>query len=79
MVISVTELKARFLEIIRGVERDGDVVEIMRHGEVVARLLPVFSHEASPERPWERLRGTAVLVASAEESVLEESDFDAVR
>jgi prevent-host-death family protein len=78
MTISVTELKARCLEIIRQVERDGKVVEIARRGEVVARLLPANA-AAADAKPWEKLRGTGVLLATAEESVLEDSDFEALR
>ena len=78
MIISVTELKARCLEIIRQVEREGNVVEIARHGEVVARLLPANAASADA-RPWQKLRGTGELLATAEESVLEDRDFEALR
>ena len=39
MTISVTELKARLLEIVRDVERQGTIVEVERHGQVVARII----------------------------------------
>lgn len=78
MTISVTELKARLLEIVREVERQGTVVEVERHGQVVARIVPASTAEASV-RPWERLRGTGSLLASPEESVLDETDFEASR
>jgi prevent-host-death family protein len=78
MTISVTELKARCLEIIRAVESNGEVVEITRRGEVVARLLPAKA-AAADAKPWHRLHGTAVLLASPEESVLKDSDFEAMR
>ena len=78
MTISITELKARCLEIIREVEANGEVVEITRRGEVVARLLPA-TVAAADVKPWERLRGTGVLLATPEESVLEDSDFEALR
>jgi antitoxin (DNA-binding transcriptional repressor) of toxin-antitoxin stability system len=55
MTVSVTELKARCLEIIRDLERDGEVVEIVRGG---AKLLPATPARATAEKPWERLRGT---------------------
>jgi prevent-host-death family protein len=77
MTISVTELKARCLEIIRQVERDGKVVEIARRGEVVARLLPATA--AAGAKPWQQLRGTGDLLATPEESVLEDNDFEALR
>ena len=74
MTISVTELKARCLEIIREIERDGKVVEIVHRGEIVARLLPATAEV----KPWERLRGTGDLLASPEENVLEDHDFKAL-
>ena len=78
MTISVTELKARLLEIIREVERDGTVVEVERHGRVVARIVPAAPASAFA-RPWERLHGTGALLASPEESLLDDSDFEAAR
>lgn len=71
MTISVTELKARCLEIIREIERDGKVVEIVRRGEIVARLLPATPPGTADVKPWERLRGSGDLLAAPEESVLE--------
>ncbi|HXI14262.1 MAG TPA: type II toxin-antitoxin system prevent-host-death family antitoxin [Thermoanaerobaculia bacterium] len=79
MTISVTEFKARCLEIIRAVEREGKVVEIARRGEVVARLLPASPTEAGRAKPWERLRGSGALLAPPEESVLNERDFESLR
>lgn len=78
MTISVTELKARLLEIVREVERQGTVVEVERHGQIVARILPA-SPAATSARPWEALHGTGRLLASAEESVLADEDFEANR
>ena len=78
MTISVTELKARLLEIVREVEREGTVIEVERHGKVVARIIPAASQSAST-RPWEALLGTGTLLGDPAESVLEESDFEASR
>jgi prevent-host-death family protein len=78
MTISVTELKARCLEIIREVEDSGKVVEITRRGEVVARLLPANA-AAADGKPWHKLHGMAELLATPEEGVLEDSDFEALR
>ncbi len=78
MTISVTELKARCLEIIRQVERERKVVDVARRGEVVARILPVLL-TAPGARPWERLRGTGVLAGAPEDSVLDERDFESFR
>jgi prevent-host-death family protein len=79
MTVSVTELKARCLEIIREVERERKVVEIVRRGEVVARLLPADGESRAHTKPWERLRGSGELLGSPEQSVLERSDFEALR
>ena len=38
--IGVRELKANLSEILREVDEDGQVVEVTRHGRVVARLMP---------------------------------------
>jgi len=78
MTISVTELKARCLEIIREIERDGKVVEIVHRGEIVARLLPATPPRTAEVKPWERLRGTGAILASPEENVLEDHDFKAL-
>jgi len=78
MTISVSELKARLLEIVREVERDGTVIDVERHGQVVARIIPATTTSASV-RPWEALHGTGTLLSAPEESVLEESDFEANR
>jgi prevent-host-death family protein len=79
MTISVTELKARCLEIIRDVEQKRTVVEIVRRGKVVARLLPANAALHAHTKPWERLRGTGELLGSPEQSVLVQQDFEAVR
>jgi prevent-host-death family protein len=78
MTISVTELKARLLEIIRQVEREGKTVEVERHGQVVARLIPAVPAGTSA-RPWMDLRGGGELLASPEESVFDEREFEALR
>jgi prevent-host-death family protein len=78
MTISVSELKARLLEIVREVEREGTVIDVERHGQVVARIIPATTTSASV-RPWEALHGTGTLLSTPEESVLEESDFEANR
>lgn len=78
MAISVSELKARCLEIVREVQRKREPLDITRRGEVVARLLPVIGTPSEMLRPWERLRGSGTLVASAGESVLDDSDFEAM-
>lgn len=78
MAISVSELKARLLEIVREVEREGTVIDVELHGQVVVRIIPAASPSASA-RPREALHGTGTLLSSPEESVLVESDFETGR
>ena len=70
MTVSVTEFRARCLEIIREAERERKVVEITRRGVVVARLLPAEADPRVNARPWERLRGSGMLFGPPEQSVL---------
>ncbi len=70
MTISVTELKARLLEIVREVER---------HGQVVARIIPARLPSNVSARPWEALHGSGTLLVAPEESVLADEDFEASR
>jgi prevent-host-death family protein len=76
MTITVTEFKARCLEILRQVEETGTSVTIVRHKKTVAVIYPAASQD-SYAKPWERLRGTATLHASPEESVISMDDFEA--
>jgi prevent-host-death family protein len=41
--IGIRELKANISEILRQVEEKGEIVEVTRHGSVVARLVPARS------------------------------------
>ena len=79
MDISVTEFKARCLELIREVEKGGEPVVIKRRGKVVARLTPPKSSERGL-KPWEALRATGgVLLSEPSESVLRDEDFETLR
>lgn len=79
MDISVTEFRAQCLELIRQVECGGEVVEITRHGKLVARLMPPAARSTQGPQPWTTLRGSGELHAEPEESVLEAQSFDALR
>ena len=79
MDISVTEFRAHCLELIRQVEAGGEVVDIKRHGRLVARLTPAVSSPNDTPRPWEALRGSGELLGDPEESVLDAQAFDALR
>lgn len=78
MTISVTDLKARLLEVIRNIEREQTSIDVERHGRVVARLVPVSSPE-SRSSAWTRLRGSGALLSDPAESVLEDGDFESLR
>ena len=78
MTIPVTIFKSRCLELLRRLEAGGEPIEITRHGRTVARLVPSSPKERDV-RPWARLRGQGRLLARAEESVLTDGDFDALR
>ena len=79
MDISVTEFRAQCLELIRQVESGGEVVEITRHGKLVARLTPPAASPGTSPQPWTTLRGSGVLHAEPGETVLEARFFDALR
>lgn len=80
MDISVTEFKAHCLDIIRRVERDREPVVIKRRGKTVAKLVPPPKPKADNVPPWEHLRSLGgQLLASPEESVIHDSDFEALR
>ncbi len=45
--MTVTELRAQLLDVIRRLETGGDEVTVIRHGRRVARLVPVAVRPAS--------------------------------
>ena len=79
MDISVTQFRATCLEVIRRVEAGAGPIDIKRRGRLVARLTAPPRPEQAHRKPWERLRGSGSLLASAEESVVGEGDFEASR
>lgn len=78
MTITVTEFKARCLEILRDVEESGEPVTLVRRKKVVAVIYPAHIGNAEV-KPWHRLRGMATLHAAPGESVLRDEDFEALR
>lgn len=78
LAVSVTEFKAHCLDVIRQVEQGSTTVDLTRHGKVVARLVPTPS-AMQGVATWLRLRGRGQLEGAPEESVLDASDFDALR
>lgn len=79
MDISVTDFKARCLELIRKVEQSGTPVTIKRRGKTVARLEPARIIDDGL-KPWEQLRALGgKLHAAPGESVLKAEEFEAMR
>jgi len=79
MDISVTDFKARCLDLIRKVEKSGQPVTIKRRGKTVARLEPARGPDQGL-KAWEQLRALGGKVyAAADESVLKDEDFEATR
>ena len=79
VTISVTEFKAKCLQLLKDLEEDREPIEITRRGKVVARVVPIVSGGAPGGKAWERLRGTGRLLGKPEAGVLAESDFEAAR
>jgi antitoxin (DNA-binding transcriptional repressor) of toxin-antitoxin stability system len=79
MDISVTNFKARCLDLIRKVEASGKSITIRRRGRVVARLEPAGGG-AGQGKPWEELRALGGRShGKANESVWADKDFEALR
>lgn len=79
MDISVSDFKARCLDLIRRVEKSGRPITIKRRGRTVARLEPARSLDAGL-KPWEQLRALGGEVHAAPgESVVKDRDFEALR
>lgn len=79
MDISVTDFKARCLDLIRKVEESGKAITIRRRGHVVARLEPARD-PAEGGKPWEQLRALGGRAhVKARESVWADKDFEALR
>jgi prevent-host-death family protein len=73
MTITASEFKAKCLRLMEHVRKSGESITITKRGVGVARLAPL----PAKQKPWERLRGTGVLLAAPEESFFKDSDFDA--
>lgn len=75
MTTSITEFKAKCLELIRNLELTGEPITIMRHKTPVAVIYP--ANAVVPiVPPWHRLRGTVTWHGSATESVWDELPED---
>lgn len=82
MTITVSELEARADEIVREVEREGRMVEVECDGRIIARIVPAVpsaARKAEVAAALARLRGSGVLLADPDESVLRFEDFEANR
>jgi len=66
--VGIRELKQRTSEIVRRVREDGKGIDITCRGQVVARIVPPESPEATRERSrraWDRLDELAKQVSAA--------------
>jgi len=81
MAISVTQLKNDCLSVVRQVEATGQAIAITRRGKVVARIAPpATAVKHVTLKPWEELRKLGGhLSAAADESVVRDEDFEALR
>ncbi len=69
MTTSITEFKAKCLELIRNLELTGEPITIMRHKTPVAVIYPANA-VVPVVPPWHRLRGTVTsYLGTPEESV----------
>lgn len=74
MQISATEFKAKCLKLLDEVNRTGEVLEISKHGKVVARLVA-----AREDRPWEALRGKGRFKGDPFAPVVDASEIQALK
>ncbi len=79
MTIPVSELGPRAEEIVRKVGREGHIIEVELDGQIVARIVPAAVKLSASPRPWEAMHGKGRLLATPEESVLHDEDFEASR
>jgi prevent-host-death family protein len=64
--IGIRELKANLSEILREVDEEGQIVEVTRHGRVVARLMParVASTDRDANGAWTDLKAIAAEISA---------------
>jgi prevent-host-death family protein len=72
--ISATEFKAKCLQLLDEVQRSGEELVISKRGRPVARVVA----EREP-KPWLALRGKGRFIGDPFESVLSESEIDALK
>jgi prevent-host-death family protein len=71
--ITATDFKAHLSAWLDQVEHHHETVDVVRHGQVVARVIPV-----APVQDWKALRKMACGKIRPGESVLKDSDFEAL-
>lgn len=74
MQINATEFKAKCLKLLDEVNRTGEVLEISKHGKVVARLVA-----AGEDRPWQALRGKGRFTGDPFAPVVDASEIQALK
>jgi antitoxin (DNA-binding transcriptional repressor) of toxin-antitoxin stability system len=79
MDISVTQFKARCLDLIHRVQKTGETIVIRRRGRIVARLQRA-GDGSDGDKPWEKLRALGGRAHfGPHESAWREEDFEALR
>jgi prevent-host-death family protein len=73
MTITASEFKAKCLRLMDRVQKTGESISVTKRGVEVARLVP----PAKKLKPWERLRGTALVRGDIVSSLFRDEDFDA--
>ena len=77
--VSAAEFKARCLQIIKEMNRDGGSVTITNRGRPVALLSPVPAEEGAPSAFIGMMRGTVLRYEEPFEPVASPSDWSALR
>ena len=71
--IAVTDFKAHLSSWLDQVEHHHQTVELVRHGHVIARIVP-----ATPIEDWKTLRKKGRLTIQPGDSILSADDFEAL-
>ncbi|HYO48312.1 MAG TPA: type II toxin-antitoxin system prevent-host-death family antitoxin [Chloroflexia bacterium] len=66
--VGVRELKANISEILREVDEEGQVIEVTRHGQVIARVVPArnaaFPIDRDANGAWTELKALAAEISA---------------
>ncbi len=76
MNVTASEFKAKCLALFDRVRDRGETIDVTKRGRVVARVVPPPGDE---DRPWLRVRGTAVWTGDPFEPAVDEGEVEALR